>query len=278
MNKIFQERINNYELEGNRSTLFYPKYLEIWNKGSIRTINGILKKLTGVNQNLKASFTSDESFNFGEFSGYFEYGDMDEMPKIKFVDDNVTTVYEVLSIPHDDVTFINLDSQITKKDNKKLTQMFSRNTAYFYIKIDEVTYRICIYSSNVDNNKIFELPHEEELKSTLFSFHRNTTIVEIVKMLEYYLGKLDKFSKIEISRSIEEKRKFPKTTDEFILKNGGLDKFMQTKKVGTKNYTVTIENGKISYNIENLDFKDIVKPDEELVQGGMQYVKRYPKK
>ena len=112
---------------------------------------------------------------------------------------------------------------------------------------------------------------------TLFTFSEDTSIVDIVKALEYYLGRLDAFPKIEISRSVNEKRKLSKTTDEFIMKNGGLDKFMQTKKVGTRTYTVTVQDNKISYSLDNLSFTDEVTPNKEMVEQSMQYIKKYPK-
>lgn len=278
MRKIFQERINISELESSKGTLFLPKYLEIWNKNGIKTINGILKRITGID-NIKVTFGNDTTFTLKAdkcYTGSLEYGDMDEMPKIKLTSGDLTTIYEVLNITDDNKTLINLDSEITKRDDKVLTQMFYKNIAFFHIRMDDIVYRITVYSP-LEKDEVFTLPYESDLKETLFSFNSNTSINEIVKALEYYLGRLDKFPKVEITRSIEERRKFPKTTDEFVLKSGSLDKFMQTKKVGSKNYVVRIEDNKISYNIENLSFNDIVEPDKELVTQGMQYVKRYPK-
>ena len=280
MRKIFQERISNSELKKNKSGFFYPKCLEIWNRNSSKTFNETLKRIIGYDKDIRVSFLSDTMFTVladKKYQGVIEYGDMDEMPKIKLTEGNISRVYEVLNIEWDNETLINLDSEITNRNEKEIIQMFSKNIAYFILKLDDITYRISVYN-NSDENKVFELPYEEDLKETLFTFTENTSVVEIVKALEYYLGRLDTYPKIEISRTIKEPRKFPRTTDEFILKNGTLDKFMQTKKVGTKTYVVTIQDNRISYNIDNLSFGDDVTPNKELVEQSMQYVKKYPKK
>lgn len=281
MQKIFQTRINNSDLMVHRKKYLLSNELENWNRNSSKTFMGILKTIFH-NDNVKVSFSSNTSFKIKngkkEYQGVLEYGDMDEMPKIRIINGDVTSIYEVLNLDSENKTLINLDSEIIKRNDTKVTQMFANGISYFTVRIDDVVYRICIYAPDSEKDKVSELPHEDELKETLFSFHKNTSLKEIIQILEYYLGKLDTYPKVEISRRIEEKRKFPKTTDEFIIKDGSLNKYMQTKQVGTKNYVVTIENDKISYNIENLDFNDIAKPDSELVNQGMQYVKRYPKK
>ena len=200
---------------------------------------------------------------------------MDEMPKIRLTDGNTTNSYEVLNSNGE--TFINLDSETTKKDGKEVSRIFYKNIAYFIARIDNVAYRISIYSPKTNKNS-FTLPYEDELKETLFSFNSSTSIDDVVKTLEYYLGKLDKFSKIEISRSISEKRKTSKTTDELVLKSGELDRFTQSKKVGSKNYKVTISDNKISYAIENLDLDEAIEPDKDLITMGKIYMKKYPKK
>ena len=244
MNKIFQKRVNNSDLLDSRSTLFSPKYLETWNKDGIKIVYGALKRITG-SEKIKVFFNGDMTFTLianKAYTGSLEYGDMDEMPKIRLTDGNTTNSYEVLNSNGE--TFINLDSETTKKDGKEVSRIFYKNIAYFIARIDNVAYRISIYSPKTNKNS-FTLPYEDELKETLFSFNSSTSIDDVVKTLEYYLGKLDKFSKIEISRSISEKRKTSKTTDELVLKSGELDRFTQSKKVGSKNYKVTISDNKI---------------------------------
>lgn len=277
MNKIFQKRVNNSDLLDSRSTLFSPKYLETWNKDGIKIVYGALKRITG-SEKIKVFFNGDMTFTLianKAYTGSLEYGDMDEMPKIRLTDGNTTNSYEVLNSNGE--TFINLDSETTKKDGKEVSRIFYKNIAYFIARIDNVAYRISIYSPKT-NKTSFTLPYEDELKETLFSFNSSTSIDDIVKTLEYYLGKLDKFSKIEISRSISEKRKTSKTTDELVLKSGELDRFTQSKKVGSKNYKVTISDNKISYAIENLDLDEAIEPDKDLITMGKIYMKKYPKK
>lgn len=277
MNKIFQKRVNNSDLLDSRSTLFSPKYLERWNKDGIKIVYGALKRITG-SEKIKVFFNGDMTFTLianKAYTGSLEYGDMDEMPKIRLTDGNTTNSYEVLNSNGE--TFINLDSETTKKDGKEVSRIFYKNIAYFIARIDNVAYRISIYSPKTNKNS-FTLPYEDELKETLFSFNSSTSIDDVVKTLEYYLGKLDKFSKIEISRSISEKRKTSKTTDELVLKSGELDRFTQSKKVGSKNYKVTISDNKISYAIENLDLDEAIEPDKDLITMGKIYMKKYPKK
>ena len=277
MNKIFQKRVNNSDLLDSRSTLFSPKYLETWNKDGIKIVYGALKRITG-SETIKVFFNGDMTFTLianKAYTGSLEYGDMDEMPKIRLTDGNTTNSYEVLNSNGE--TFINLDSETTKKDGKEVSRIFYKNIAYFIARIDNVAYRISIYSPKTNKNS-FTLPYEDELKETLFSFNSSTSIDDVVKTLEYYLGKLDKFSKIEISRSISEKRKTSKTTDELVLKSGELDRFTQSKKVGSKNYKVTISDNKISYAIENLDLDEAIEPDKDLITMGKIYMKKYPKK
>lgn len=277
MNKIFQKRVNNSDLLDSRSTLFSPKYLETWNKDGIKIVYGALKRITG-SEKIKVFFNGDMTFTLianKAYTGSLEYGDMDEMPKIRLTDGNTTNSYEVLNSNGE--TFINLDSETTKKDGKEVSRIFYKNIAYFIARIDNVAYRISIYSPKTNKNS-FTLPYEDELKETLFSFNSSTSIDDVVKTLEYYLGKLDKFSKIEISRSISEKRKTSKTTDELVLKSGELDRFTQSKKVGSKNYKVTISDNKISYAIENLDLDEAIEPDKDLITMGKIYMKKYPKK
>ena len=277
MNKIFQKRVNNSDLLDSRSTLFSPKYLETWNKDGIKIVYGALKRITG-SEKIKVFFNGDMTFTLianKAYTGSLEYGDMDEMPKIRLTDGNTTNSYEVLNSNGE--TFINLDSETTKKDGKEVSRIFYKNIAYFIARIDNVAYRISIYSPKTNKNS-FTLPYEDELKETLFSFNSSTSIDDVVKTLEYYLGKLDKCSKIEISRSISEKRKTSKTTDELVLKSGELDRFTQSKKVGSKNYKVTISDNKISYAIENLDLDEAIEPDKDLITMGKIYMKKYPKK
>ena len=69
-----------------------------------------------------------------------------------------------------------------------------------------------------------------------------------------------------------------KTTDELVLKSGELDRFTQSKKVGSNNYKVTISDNKISYAIENLDLDEAIEPDKDLITMGKIYMKKYPKK
>ena len=277
MNKIFQKRVNNSDLLDSRSTLFSPKYLETWNKDGIKIVYGALKRITG-SEKIKVFFNGDMTFTLianKAYTGSLEYGDMDEMPKIRLTDGNTTNSYEVLNSNGE--TFINLDSETTKKDGKEVSRIFYKNIAYFIARIDNVAYRISIYSPKTNKNS-FTLPYEDELKETLYSINSSTSIDDVVKTLEYYLGKLDKFSKIEISRSISEKRKTSKTTDELVLKSGELDRFTQSKKVGSKNYKVTISDNKISYAIENLDLDEAIEPDKDLITMGKIYMKKYPKK
>ena len=102
------------------------------------------------------------------YIGSLEYGDMDEMPKIRLTDGNTTNSYEVLNSNGE--TFINLDSETTKKDGKEVSRIFYKNIAYFIARIDNVAYRISIYSPKTNKNS-FTLPYEDELKETLFSFN-----------------------------------------------------------------------------------------------------------
>ena len=143
MNKIFQKRVNNSDLLDSRSTLFSPKYLETWNKDGIKIVYGALKRITG-SEKIKVFFNGDMTFTLianKAYTGSLEYGDMDEMPKIRLTDGNTTNSYEVLNSNGE--TFINLDSETTKKCRElsakchsMLVDLTMRETIYIKVKND----------------------------------------------------------------------------------------------------------------------------------------------